>query len=312
MLKEDILKALAQNRDKSLSGQELAARFEVSRNAVWKAVKQLQSEGITIEAGTNRGYRLGENVLTPYDLSLPAGVQTRFYQTIDSTNTQAKRLLAEGLRDNMLIAANEQTAGRGRCGRSFYSPGDTGIYYSYIFHPQKTLADAVFITTAAAVSVVRAIESLSTLKPGIKWVNDIYLEDKKVCGILTEAVSDFESGNLESVIVGIGINYSTSVFPPELAATAGGLNDSGFSRAALLQAAARELIAVCEDLENPRILEEYKAHSVVLGKEISFTKNGASYRATAVDIDEKGALVVETAQGRQVLSSGEISVRFTK
>ena len=310
MLKEDILKTLSGARERYLSGQELAKTFGVSRNAVWKAVKALQADGVEIEAVTNKGYRLAPDALTRFDIVLPEGVELYFYDSIDSTNTQAKRLLAEGLSGKALITANEQTAGRGRQGRSFYSPKNTGIYYSYVFHPQKTLADAVFITTAAAVSVIRAIERLSAVKPTIKWVNDVYVEGKKVCGILTEAVSDFENGALESVIVGIGINVSTAFFPAELQDTAASLGDASITRAQLLNTAVEELVRVAEDLENPAIMEDYKRHSAVIGKEITFIKNGTTTKATAIDIDEKGGLVVKTEQGTLTLSSGEITVRL--
>ena len=310
MLKEDILKTLSGARERYLSGQELAKTFGVSRNAVWKAVKALQADGIEIEAVTNKGYRLAPGALTRFDIVLSEGVKLYFYDSIDSTNTQAKRLLAEGLSGKALITANEQTAGRGRQGRSFYSPKNTGIYYSYVFHPQKTLADAVFITTAAAVSVIRAIERLSAVKPTIKWVNDVYVEGKKVCGILTEAVSDFESGALESVIVGIGINVSTASFPEELRDTAASLDDASITRAELLNTAVEELVRVAEDLENPAIMKDYKRHSAVIGKEITFIKNGTTTKAVAVDIDEKGGLVVKTEQGTLTLSSGEITVRL--
>lgn len=310
MLKEDILKTLSGARERYLSGQELAKTFGVSRNAVWKAVKALQADGVEIEAVTNKGYRLAPDALTRFDIVLPEGVELYFYDSIDSTNTQAKRLLAEGLSGKALITANEQTAGRGRQGRSFYSPKNTGIYYSYVFHPQKTLADAVFITTAAAVSVIRAIERLSAVKPTIKWVNDVYVEGKKVCGILTEAVSNFENGALESVIVGIGINVSTASFPAELQDTAASLGDASITRAQLLNTAVEELVRVAEDLENPAIMEDYKRHSAVIGKEITFIKNGTTTKATAIDIDEKGGLVVKTEQGTLTLSSGEITVRL--
>ena len=310
MLKEDILKTLSGARERYLSGQELAKTFGVSRNAVWKAVKALQADGVEIEAVTNKGYRLAPDALTRFDIVLPEGVELYCYDSIDSTNTQAKRLLAEGLSGNALVTANEQTAGRGRQGRSFYSPKNTGIYYSYVFHPQKTLADAVFITTAAAVSVIRAIERLSAVKPTIKWVNDVYVEGKKICGILTEAVSDFESGALESVIVGIGINVSTASFPEELRDTAASLGDASITRAQLLNTAVEELVKVAEDLENPAIMEDYKRHSAVIGKEITFIKNGTTTKAVAVDIDEKGGLVVKTEQGTLTLSSGEITVRL--
>ena len=309
MLKEKLLKELSAHRECYLSGQELAEQFGVSRGAVWKAVKALEREGYAVEAGTNKGYRLSENALCAFDLKLPDERTQVFYRnTIDSTNSEAKRLLAGGLSGNAFVVANEQSAGRGRCGRSFYSPKDSGLYFSYIFHPQKCLSDAVFITTAAAVSVVRAIEKTSEVKPLIKWVNDVYVGDKKICGILTEAVSDFESGNLESVIVGIGINVSTTEFPEDIgvAASLGG----AVSRPALLQAVAEELIKVSEDLQNATILDDYRAHSLVLGKEITYSFNGEQERGKAVEINDAGALVVMTKQGLRTLSSGEISIRW--
>ena len=310
MLKEQVLQELAAARGKSLSGQELARTFAVSRTAVWKAIRQLESEGIAIQAEAGKGYRLAPYALTPFDLQLPQGVQTFFYGSIDSTNSQAKRLLAEGLQAEAVIVADEQTAGRGRCGRSFYSPKHTGVYFSYIFHPEKTLADAVLITTAAAVSVVRAIEKISTQKPLIKWVNDIYLGDKKICGILSEAVSDFESGNVESVIVGIGINWNTRAFPAELQQTAASLCDESVSRAALLQAAAQELIKVARDVKNPSIMEDYRAHSMVLGKSVKYFYNGQAFEGKALAIEENGALTVQTDSGIHSLHSGEITLRL--
>lgn len=310
MLKDQVLKALAAARNKSLSGQELASTFAVSRTAIWKAIKQLESEGIAIEAEAGKGYRLAPYALTPYDLQLPQGVQTFFYGSIDSTNTQAKRLLAEGLQGEAVIVADEQTAGRGRCGRDFYSPKHTGVYFSYIFHPEKTLADAVRITTAAAVSVVRAIEKISAQKPLIKWVNDVYLGDKKICGILSEAVSDFESGTVESVIVGIGINWTTRDFPAALQTTAASLCDESVSRASLLQAVAEELIAVAHDMQNPAIMADYRAHSMVLGKAVKFFHNEKMFEGTAIGIEENGALTVQTNSGLQSLHSGEITLRL--
>ena len=310
MLKDEVLKELAAHRDSSLSGQVLAAKFGVSRNAVWKAIKALESEGVEIEAVTNKGYRLAANAWTAYDIEVPEGVSLFFYESIDSTNTQAKRLLAEGLCSDALVAAKEQTAGRGRCGRDFYSPKNTGIYFSYVFHPGQSLSDTVFVTTAAAVAVVRAIERISTLKPAIKWVNDIFIGNKKVCGILSEAVSDFESGRVESVIIGIGINVSTKEFPKELADTATGLYESGITEANLLNAVIKELIPLVQQPCREEILQEYKAHSLVLEKEITFIENGVSKRAKAIDIDETGGLVVMSEEGIRTLRSGEISIRL--
>ena len=310
MLKEDVLRVLASNRSRAVSGQELAQMFSVSRNAVWKAVKALESEGIKITAVTNKGYMLEKNTLCKSDLKLPDDIEVFFFDSIDSTNTEAKRMLAAGLKSRAFIFSNEQTAGRGRCGRDFYSPKNTGLYYSFVFHPERSFSDAVFITTAAAVSVVRAIEKISSLKPEIKWVNDVYLGGKKVCGILSEAVSDFESGEVHSVIVGIGINFNTSAFPNEIAGVAASLDDETITRATLLQALAEELIKVSEDLKSPDIMSDYISHSLVLGKDITFIKNGKSRKGKAIGIDESGALIVQTEQGEERLSSGEISVRL--
>lgn len=311
MLKDKVLKILSQNKGTCFSGQDIAESCGVSRNAVWKAVNALQKEGIEIISLKNKGYVLSENALLKSDITLPENVKLYFYESIDSTNNEAKRLLAGGLESNALIIANEQTAGRGRLGRDFYSPKNTGLYFSYLFHPNKSLADTVFITTAAAVSVVRAIEKVSDLKPEIKWVNDVYLGSKKVCGILTEAVSDFESGKVNSVIVGIGVNVNTADFPETIEKTAASLNDENLTRAVLMQSLAEEIIKAAHDLSAPDILADYRAHSLVLGKKITYIKNGETFTAKAVAIGDKGELIVKDENGEeQTLSSGEITVRL--
>lgn len=311
MLKDKVLKILSQNKGTCFSGQDIAESCGVSRNAVWKAVNALQKEGIEIISLKNKGYVLSENALLKSDITLPENVKLYFYESIDSTNNEAKRLLAGGLESNALIIANEQTAGRGRLGRDFYSPKNTGLYFSYLFHPNKSLADTVFITTAAAVSVVRAIEKVSDLKPEIKWVNDVYLGSKKVCGILTEAVSDFESGKVNSVIVGIGVNVNTADFPETIEKTAASLNDENLTRAVLMQSLAEEIIKAASDLSAPDILADYRAHSLVLGKKITYIKNGETFTAKATAIGDKGELIVENENGAtQTLSSGEITVRL--
>ncbi len=311
MLKEKVLKILAENRGECLSGQSIAAACGVSRNAVWKAVNALQKEGVGIVSLKNKGYALSENALLESDITLPENTRFFLYNSVDSTNNEAKRLLAKGIKENAVIIANEQTAGRGRLGRDFYSPKDTGLYFSYLFHPNKSLSDTVFITTAAAVSVVRAIEKISTLKPEIKWVNDVYLGGRKICGILTEAISDFESGVAQSVIVGIGINVNTADFPESIEKTAASLNDKSITRPKIAQALADEIIKVAHDLSAPDILEDYRAHSLVLGKKITYIKNGETFTAIADSIGDKGELIVKTPTGdHQTLSSGEISVRL--
>lgn len=233
-LKDKILEELERNSDVYISGQTLADRFGVSRNAVWKTINQIKEEGCKVASVNNKGYRLiskndslsADKILDNMsDASLK--LELKVFNSIDSTNNEAKRMTADGFRGNALIVANEQTKGRGRLGRSFYSPKNTGIYMSFLFSTNAKLSGAVLVTTAAAVAVVRAIESLTNIRPMIKWVNDIYIGNKKVCGILTEAVTDVETGSMQSIIIGIGVNISTEDFPDDIAHTATSLNING-------------------------------------------------------------------------------------
>ena len=179
-----------------ISGQELANRLGVSRQTVGKCVQQLREEGYKIEATQRLGYKfLGDNNLVTAEVLTPrlhCPLEPIYYATVDSTNTEAKRLLNAGYRGNFLVVADEQTAGRGRQGKQFYSPRGTGIYMTVVVHHGRRLQDAVSVTTAAGVAVCRAIEELTDKHPQIKWVNDVYIDDKKICGILTEAVVGME------------------------------------------------------------------------------------------------------------------------
>lgn len=203
-----------------VSGQELAEKSGKSRAAVWKAIKSLCAEGYDIDAVTNKGYKLTENnnLISAESIKskLDTDIDVFYSPTVDSTNNQCKRLLADGKKGIFLVTADEQSAGRGRQGKSFYSPPMTGIYFSLVIRPETTLKNAVTATTAASVAVCKAIETLTDVKPKIKWVNDVYIGDKKICGILTEAVTNFEEGIVDSVIIGIGINISTKISLPKL------------------------------------------------------------------------------------------------
>ncbi|MGN0524457.1 biotin--[acetyl-CoA-carboxylase] ligase, partial [Eubacterium sp.] len=242
-LKEEVLKYLSDNSSEYISGEELAHSLGKSRTAVWKAIKSLQADGYRIDAVTNRGYMLDadNDILNAQEIkkSLSFACRVEYYKTLDSTNNVAKRIIAEGEDDVLLVVGEEQTAGRGRQGKSFYSPGGTGIYMSLVVHPMTELQNAVTATTAAAVAVCRAIESLTDKKPMIKWVNDVYLDGKKICGILTEAVTDFETQTVSSIIIGIGINLTTKDFPCDVQ-NASCLN-ADVKRAELIGAVANEL-----------------------------------------------------------------------
>lgn len=312
-LKNDILTILQLKNGEYISGQELAEKSGKSRAAVWKAVKSLQKEGYVINAVTNKGYSLTDegDILSGSKIknAMKHDIAVVHYAETDSTNTQAKRLLNSGeANGTMLITAEKQTAGRGRQGKTFYSPAQTGIYMSLVVHPNTMLQNAVTATTAASVAVCRAIERLTDIRPQIKWVNDVYVNNKKICGILTEAVSDFELGIVTSVIVGIGINIKTNDFPEDVD-RAGSLN-ADIKRADLIGAVADELLDIIGGNYSD-FIEYYRSHSMIIGKQINYIENGIITPATAVSIDEEGGLVVKTEDGKEkTLKSGEISIRW--
>lgn len=230
------------------------------------------------------------------------------YKKIDSTNSFAKKLLKSGLKTPAIITADTQTQGRGRLGRSFYSPKKTGIYMSVIVFPDIQIYNAVSITTAAAVAVVRAIKHFAPLDLKIKWVNDIFLNNRKVCGILTETSS---SGldDTNGIIIGVGINLTTTSFPQDIAHSATSLNCDLIKRNQLVAQIAKELFGVCKDLSEHTYMDEYRKYSLVLGKEIEYSKDGKKTTAKAIGVEDDGGLVVEHHdKTKSVLTSGEISV----
>ena len=311
-LKEYVLYRLQQESGDYVSGQELAESSGKSRAAVWKAIKALQKEGYGISAVTNRGYALTEDNDLISENRIASAMEHRvkiyYYPQVDSTNTQARRLIDGGEREAFLVAADSQTAGRGRQGKSFYSPANTGIYMTLAVHPNTRLQNAVTATTAAAVAVCRAVERLTDAKPRIKWVNDVYCNNRKICGILTEAISDFELGIATSIVVGIGININTASFPDEVE-NAGALNAS-VKRAALIGAVADELLNIIFG-DYSDFIDYYREHSMLLGKKINYIEKGRVTPAVAAAIDETGGLVVKTANGEmKTLRSGEISIRW--
>ena len=319
-LKHEVLRLLEENRESYLSGQEIANRLAFSRTAVWKAIHSLKEEGYQIHAVSNKGYQLD----TSCDLLSSEGIHAYLaedlkqfpiyvYQQIGSTNTEAKQQALNGAPHGTIILAEEQTQGRGRLGRKFYSPKGTGIYMSIILRPQLHLNQAIQVTTTVAVAVCRVIEKLTNQNPHIKWVNDIYLGKQKICGILTEAVTDFESGQVEFIILGIGLNVNTVDFPADLHEIAGSLNPKDVTRNQLCAHLLNELCSLFSKLNDPQVLEEYKSKSKVLGNWITVMKNQESYEAFAEDINEQGGLIVRLKNDeKMILNSGEISIRWTK
>ncbi len=327
-VKEKVLEVLEDKKGESISGSELAAELGVSRNAVWKAVKSLQEEGYAITAATNRGYVLApeNDILSVQSISkylLPElkSLQLEVYKTIDSTNTRIKEYAASGKPEGIVIVAEEQTAGRGRMGRRFYSPQMSGVYISFLFRPKFTAEESLFLTTAAAVAAAEAIEEASGVKAEIKWVNDVYCHGKKVCGILTEASVNVENSMLEYAVTGIGFNVREPEggFPEEIRDIAGPIFLTGGDHGeASSDLDARSRIAAgminhfwkyYEHLTDRTFMQEYKRRSFLLGMEVR-TLSEPSITGRAVDVDDDGHLILELPDGtKRSLSSGEVSVR---
>ena len=239
--------------------------------------------------------------------ALGASIDVRVFDEIDSTSNEAKRMAADGADAPALIAAVRQTAGRGRMGRSFYSPAQTGVYFSILYPLQTPLWGTVSVTGAAAVATMRAIRTLTGKQTEIKWVNDLYLDGKKICGILTEAVT---LGTRTHLIVGIGVNLNTQDFPDGLNATAGSLHDASLSRVELIAEIFRELRRFLEDPFDRSWLDDYRTHSCVLGRQIVWTCDGDVRSGIATGINRDGELeAVDDGGNAFVLRTGEISVR---
>lgn len=320
-MKGEILKLLKET-DGYVSGQELCRRFGVSRTAVWKVINQLKEEGYEIEAVRNRGYALkgAGDVLSEAELlsclkTEWAGGRIVYFDATDSTNAQAKRLAEAHAPHGTLVVSDRQDGGKGRRGRSWASPSGVGIWMSLILRPEIAPSSASMLTLAAALAVREGIQEETGLSPLIKWPNDLVLNGKKICGILTEMSTELME--IQYVITGIGINVNQREFPSEIRDTATSLSlEAGrcFRRssliAAILKAFEKDYAAFLKTGDLSLLLEEYNACLVNRGKEVCILDPSGEYRAVAEGIDESGSLLVTLPDGtRREIISGEVSVR---
>ena len=238
----------------------------------------------------------------------------KIFDVLPSTNDFAKELInSDNFVHGTTITANTQTKGRGRFARNFFSPANTGIYLSAILKKSLPIKDVSLITIISAVAVCQAIKKLTNLEPKIKWINDIYLNNKKICGILVENISDLTNLKSKGIVVGIGINISTENFPKDIENKAGSIMYNGLSRNNLVAEILNNLFDLSKDIYNKNIIEEYKSLSLVLNKEITYTKDNKVYTATAVDINDNGNLIVRDDNNNiTVLECEEVSVNFCK
>lgn len=327
-MKEKILRVLREAGDNFVSGQNLCKSLGVTRQAVWKNITQLKENGYEIESVSNKGYRLKSvpDMLFGPDIEsrLPEGCFCRkviCYQSIDSTNTRAKQLAEEGEPEGTLVIADEQTGGKGRRGRAWKSEKGIGIFMSLLLRPTVHPSQASCLTLVAALAVNQGIRQVCQVECGIKWPNDIVLNGKKICGILTETSSELDY--IHYAVIGIGINANTESFPEELAQKGtsiyletGKKVDRQALAASCMEAFSKYYAIYCKTGDLSGLLEEYNQALVNKGRQVQIL-HGMSEQVDpdeietgiAQGIDRHGALLVEKEDGLCQVVSGEVSVR---
>lgn len=320
-MKEEILRLL-RGADGYISGQELCNRFGVSRTAVWKVINQLKEAGYEIEAQQNKGYRL----MAAPDLMTEAEIKSLlhtdwvakevlYFDTIDSTNTKAQELAEKGYPSGTLVVADKQESGKGRRGRSWVSPSGTGIFMTLMIKPDINPNNASMLTLVAALAVAKAITSVTGEEAMIKWPNDIVVNGKKVCGILTEMNAQFDYIN--HIVVGIGINVHNESFPEEISQMASSLmieaGGKRFHRAQIIAETMSyfeqyyDTFLKTQDLS--ALVREYDKLLVNRNKSVRVLDPKEPFDGKAMGITPKGELIVDTWESRKLVSSGEVSVR---
>lgn len=321
-MKKQILDRLKEKQD-YISGQELCNQFNVSRTAIWKAIQNLKKEGYEIESVTNKGYRLvtEPNLITREVIEDKLNTKyiardIRYFESIDSTNSECKRIAEAGDFHNGLLAiTNRQDSGRGRRGRGWVCPADINIAMSLLLKPDISPDRASMLTIVMAVAVARAAKKLSGLNVSIKWPNDIILSGKKFCGILTEMSA--EPDYIHYVVIGVGINVNQTEFDDEIKEVATSLKAEGseeYNRSKLVALIMEEFErlydAFLESSNLSLIEDEYNELLVSLNKEVRVLDPKGEYSGVSLGINETGELKVKKENGDiENVYAGEVSVR---
>ena len=323
-MRKTIVEMLKRAGDNFVSGESIAGELKISRTAVWKHIQKLRDNGYEILSRERCGYKLKDapDLLLPSEIQIGldtqiVGAEMHYQPSVDSTNHVAKALAYHGAPDGTIVVAEEQTGGKGRRERSFYSPRGKGIWFSVVLRPKILPKDAPKLTLMVAVAVAEALNRFN-LKLGIKWPNDLLFDGRKIVGILTEMTG--EIGRIAYVVVGVGINVNIArdEFPEELQAVAASLSEmSGeeLSRVKILRAVLEEIDKLYREVnENGfgEILKLWRKHNITLGKKvrvIAAVEGGENFDGTAVDLNGDGALVVETADGLRTVYAGDVSIR---
>ncbi|MDE5853516.1 MAG: biotin--[acetyl-CoA-carboxylase] ligase [Ruminococcus sp.] len=318
-VKEIVISKLSMSGSEYISGAELARQIGVSRNAVWKAIKVLENEGYIIESVKAKGYRLSpqSNKLSAEIISAnltarELGKKIIILDKIDSTNNYAKEIASKGAVNGTVVIADTQTAGKGRLGRSFVSPSGKGLYMSVIIRPKFSTDIAVLITSAVAVASAEAVEKICGNNVQIKWVNDLYMNGQKICGILTEASMGMEINSPDYIVIGIGINVRESIFDDELSKRVSSIETEThkiIDRNELCALLLERLEYYTDNLENRCHLDEYKRRELLTGNIITANVGTEKITGRAIGVDENANLIIESESGEiRNLSSGEANL----
>lgn len=319
--KEALLTLLLGSKE-HLSGEKISQQMGVSRTAIWKHMNQLKDEGYEIESIRNKGYLLKERAHHPVEEGLKVALKdlSRFesvkvYETIDSTNLEARRLLSDHQMSEGLIVSREQTGGKGRRGRFWYSRKDEGIYMSLVLKPDIEPVYASMLTLIMAMAVSQAIEDYTGLETGIKWPNDIVVGDRKVCGILTEMSADMDL--IHHVIIGVGVNVNGESVPEEIENMASSLYlnlGKKMDISSLIEGIIRVFDPLYETFLQEKslrcMISQYNERCVNINQELKLISTRGETFGRGIAVDDQGALIIENQMGdRQTLVAGEVSVR---
>lgn len=310
--KYKILEMLKKN-DCFFSGESIAETMSVSRTAISDAVSELRSEGYNIESKTKRGYKYisENNILNKYEAQkLISGYEIIYFDKIDSTNNAAKKMMHDGKKENIIVIAENQTECRGRYGRSFFNAEKKGLYFSLSEIPRDDDTNLTIIPLVASLAVAESVADCTGLDIKIKWPNDILYGNKKLCGILTEASIEAESGKIKYYVVGIGINvlHNINDFPEDIAEIATSiLIESGkiLERKLLLHSVVKSFNKFIS-LKSTEIIEKYKKR-LITDRKINFYKNGVKHEGFISGVCDNGNIKVKTESGELTLDSGEIN-----
>ena len=313
-MEKEILKILKNNQNEYISGQKISESLNVSRMTISSCIKKLKEKGYHIISSTKKGYCLTEDndviLIENIKSAIPDFFQNiEYFDEIDSTNDYLKRTSHQ---QGDIVIAQAQTKGKGRNGKSFHSPQQKGIYFSFVLKPDLTIYDSLKITACLAVSLVKAIEKNYPVHPQIKWVNDIMIHDFKIAGILCEASLEMNTAQIEQMIVGIGINVHSYSMPAHLQNIAACIEDFCSIKVSREQLLIDFFNIFYQDylmLSTLSWLDFYRQHSYILHQDIIVYENNKAYSAYVLDINDDASLKIQSEQGVKNLSSGEISIR---